>query len=333
MWHREDGRAGQGEADGCRNGEHDAARDRPPEVVGALAAGEHAQRGQRDRRPEPRRDHRAGEDPSAPRRRVQREAAGGEGRERETSSRTRARFERLDGGPHGPERQDDVPDVVVAAGAPPEEERIDADRDRRDEAGERSREPPPDRERGDDAGERDQHRHPVDARREWDAGIERVEHAMDRHDRRDVERARVAHRRAHRRVRVRVATLAADHGVAGRARPQDVPRVTREEVAVVVAEIHVLPAVGATMAELVAHRRREGGERERKEPHPQHDRRGDDGEGRREHAEPLGPYYGGIVAARGARADAHARRVASAGNPSARRARWRNSSLRARSSS
>ena len=100
---------------------------------------------------------------------------------------------------------------------------------------------------------------------------------MQRDDGRDVERAMVVHGRADGRVGVGVAALAGDDRVAGGPRPEDVPRFADPEVAIEIAEVHVLAAVGAAVAQEVALLLRDQRERQREQAHPQHDRR------RREH--------------------------------------------------
>jgi hypothetical protein len=99
---------------------------------------------------------------------------------------------------------------------------------------------------------------------------------MHRHDRRDVERAGVAHLGADGRARQRVATLPVDHRIARGAGAEVVPRLARPEIAVVIAKIDVLLAVVATEGELGTATLRHALQGERPHTNPEDD-------GRRQH--------------------------------------------------
>jgi hypothetical protein len=92
------------------------------------------------------RHHAVHEHPPAPRARLQSREDGrehGVGRPRPRS----LRGHRLDGGPHGAERQDDIPDVVVGADGAHQDDRLDADQQRGRKAAERTGEPVAEEER------------------------------------------------------------------------------------------------------------------------------------------------------------------------------------------
>ena len=164
----------------------------------------------------------------------------GDGAGEEGAADARAPAVRLHGGDQRPrhvERQDDVPDVVVAAEAAQQQHRVDAADHRGEEAAQHAAEAAADGEGGQDAEQAGEHRHQVGAGGEREVRIQPGGDALHGGDGGDVQRVRGGDGEAERRHRQGIAAGAVGDCVAGRAVVEQIARGAQPGVAVEIAEV------------------------------------------------------------------------------------------------